>query len=197
LGGAIENLCPGNSFHIWNEWGNIGYGSSRGMNVQNQRDVADWPCFAKYYVRFPLDGIPAGQNIISATLTLNHFANSGDPNPGLPNSASPSFIHVLTAPSSWTEAALTWNNDPQPIENVSQAWVPVLEHCLPQPGWSCMPRSWDVSAAVAKAYAAGEPISFALYSSDAPYHSGKFFTTSDSPDWDEEGRPALTVVWGD
>jgi hypothetical protein len=158
--------------------------------------VADWPCFAKYFVAFPLEAIPRGRVIVSATLTLDHFANSGVTDPDAPNAASPSFVHVLTVPASWTESTLTWNNDPQPIENVSQAWVPVVTQCVPGGGAVCMPRSWDVSYAVAKEYEDGGPISFALYSSDSAYHSGKFFTGSDVTDWAIAARPTLTVVWG-
>jgi hypothetical protein len=141
-----------------------------------------------------LDGLPQGRNIISATLTLHHWGNSGDPNPGQPNAASPSFIHVLTVPPEWTESTLTWNNDPQPAENVSQAWVPVLGPCNPP---CVIPRSWDVSYAVANAYAAGRPISFAVYSSDGPAHSGKFFSTSEIENNNAQWRPTLTVVWGE
>jgi hypothetical protein len=192
VGGTTGTLCPGNANFIWNEWGNRNYGSSMSLNIQNQRDIADWPCYAKYYVKFPLDQIPHDRNIISATLTLHHWGNSGDPEPGHWNSALPSFVHVLTVPSNWTEDTLTWNNDPQPQENVSQAWVPVAGNCVAP----CFPRNWDVSYAVAKAYAAGGPISFALYSSDFEYDSGKFFATSDVEDWNAVGRPTLTVVWG-
>jgi hypothetical protein len=193
VGGTVENLCPGSSFHIWNEWGNRNYGGSRALNIQNQRDIADWPCFAKYFVQFPLSAIPRAGNILSATLTLHHWGNSGVPEPGQWNTAYPSFVHVLTVPSAWTEATLTWNNDPQPMENVSQAWVPVAAGCNPP----CIPRSWDVSYAVSKAYSAGGPISFALYSSDGAYDSGKFFSASDVEAWNEVGRPTLTVVWGE
>jgi len=27
------------------------------VNVQNQSDISDWPCFSKYYVTFPLDAV--------------------------------------------------------------------------------------------------------------------------------------------
>ena len=54
----------------------------------------------------------------------------------------------------------------------------------------------DSSYAVAKAYATGNSISFALYSSDGAYHSGKFFTTSDVGDWKVVGRSTLRVTWG-
>jgi hypothetical protein len=42
---------------------------------------------------------------------------------------------------------------------------------------------------------AGKPLNLVLYSSDDPYHSGKFFTTSDTPDWNATGRPTLTITW--
>jgi hypothetical protein len=193
LGGTIDNLCPNDPYHLWNVWGNTNYGSVRGVNIQNQRDVADWPCFSKYYVKFPLSSVPPGRAIVSATLTLHHWGNSGDWHPGQPNTASPSFMHVLTVPSGWNEATVTWNNDPQPLENVSQAPVPVVTGCASP----CVPRDWDVSGAVAKAFVAGGTISFAVYSTDSARHSGKFFTASDAEEWQAEGRPTLTIVWGE
>lgn len=66
VGGTISNLCPGGAEHIWNEWGNLNYGDDSGFNLQNQSDIADWPCFAKYYVTFPLDALPPGKVILSA-----------------------------------------------------------------------------------------------------------------------------------
>ncbi|MCX8025410.1 MAG: hypothetical protein N3A60_09425, partial [Thermanaerothrix sp.] len=52
VGGTTSNQCPGEDNHIWAEWGNRNYGRSPDFNIQNQSDVADWPCFAKYYITF-------------------------------------------------------------------------------------------------------------------------------------------------
>lgn len=197
VGGTTDNLCPGDSYHIWNVWGNANYGSSPTLNIQNQADVADWPCFAKYYVTFPITSIPVGKTVVSATLTLHHWGNSGSALPGQGNSAQASYVHVLTVPTTWAESTITWNNAPRGMENVSQAWVPVNTQCFSTLSWPCVPRTWDVSYAVANAYAAGSGfISFALYSTDSAYHSGKFFTTSETGDWNAVGRPTLSVTWG-
>jgi len=57
-----------------------------------------------------------------------------------------------------------------------------------------VPYTWDVSRAVAEAYAEGDPLRLALYSADGEYHSGKYFWSSDAG---ELARPALQVLWGD
>ena len=187
VGGTIANQCPGDEYHIWNVWGNRNDGRAPDFNIQNQSDVADWPCFAKYYVTFPLDSIPRGSVIISATLTLHQFGNAGGP-----GEAQPSWIQVLIASADWREETITWNNAPLAYENIGGSWVGVLsEH----PGWPGVPRSWDVSYAVARAYARGEPLRLVLYSADSAYHSGKYFVSSDTGDWNVEGRPRLEVGW--
>ncbi len=58
-----------------------------------------------------------------------------------------------------------------------------------------MPRAWDVSYAVAQAYARGEPLRLILYSADSDYHSSKYFVSSDTGDWNVESRPRLDVWW--
>ena len=189
VGGTTSNQCPGDEHYIWNEWGNRNDGHAPDFNIQNQSDVADWPCFAKYYVTFPLDAIPRGKTIISATLTLHQFGNARDP-----GQARPSWIQVLIASADWDEETITWNNAPLAYENVGGAWVdPLLEW----PGWPGVPRTWDVSYAVAQAYARGEPLRLILYSADSAYHSGKYFVSSDAEDWNTEGRPLLEVWWGE
>jgi outer membrane protein assembly factor BamB len=35
-----------------------------------------------------------------------------------------------------------------------------------------------------------------VYVVSSDYHSGKYFTSSDSGDWNEVGRPTLQVLWG-
>lgn len=186
VGGAVANQCPGDDAHIWTQWPNLNYGSAPDFNIQNQSDIADWPCFAKYYVTFPLTAIPPGKTILSATLTLHQFGNSGG------SSAATSWIQVLMANGDWQENTITWNNAPQAEENVSGAWVPPLANF---PGWPGVPRTWDVSYAVAKAYARGEPLRLVLYSADSDYHTAKYFVSSDTGDWNVDGRPRLEVWW--
>ncbi len=187
VGGTIANQCPGDEYHIWNEWGNRNDGHAPNFNIQNQSDVADWPCFAKYYVTFPLDGIPRGKVILTATLTLHQFGSAGGP-----GQAQPSWIQVLIASGDWQEETITWNNAPLAYENIGGSWVPPLAQF---PGWPGVARKWDVSYAVARAYARGEPLRLVLYEADGAYHSGKYFVSSDTGGWNVEGRPRLDVTW--
>jgi len=171
-------------------WGELNYAGKEFLNIQNLSDIGDWMCFSRYYVTFPLDTLPSGKVITSATLTLHHWGNAGegwDPGP------QPSLIQVLTVAEDWDEATLTWNNAPLALENGSAAWVDPLDSF---PGWPGVPREWDVSRAVGEAYAAGAPLRLALYEDDWAYHSGKYFVSSDTGDWNEVGRPTLTVTWG-
>jgi hypothetical protein len=167
------NFSCGDGIDHWREWGEANY-SAQGqnltqVNIQNQWDVADWPCFSKYYVTFPLDGIPPGKDIISATLTMSLFGNSGYN----PDDAKPSLIEVLTVAEDWDETTITWNNAPLAAENVSRTWVyPVATN-------GERPYQWDTSRAVAQAYAEGNPLRLALYSADGEYHSGKYFWSSE------------------
>ena len=181
----------GDGLDYWTAWGEANYAGEGQANVQNQSDVADWPCFSKYYLTFPLNAVPAGKVIISATLTLYQFGNAGGP--GWEPGPVPSLIQVLTVGQGWSESTLTWNNAPLAVENVSRTWVAPLSSF---PGWPGVPRTWDVSRAVAQAYATGSPLRLVLYSADDPYHSGRYFVTSDTGDWNAEGRPTLRVRWG-
>ena len=180
---------------FWTQWGETTeafYNAARDrFNVQNQEDISDWPCFSKYYITFPLTGVPAGKTIISSTLILYQIGNAGE---GWTPGPEPSYIQVLTTDQDWNESSLTWNNAPLADENVAAAWVDPLPSF---PGWPGVPRRWDLSRAVAQAYAAGRPLRLIVYSADAPYHSGRYFTASDIEDWDEVGRPTLTVTWGE
>ena len=168
-------------------WGELNYAGKEFLNIQNLGDVGDWPCFSRYYVTFPLDDLPSGKVIISATLTLYQWGNAGE---GCDPGPQPSLIQVLTVGQDWDESTLTWNNAPLAVENVALAWADVF------PDWPGEPRRWDVSGAVAEAYAAERPLRLSLYESDWAYHSGKYFHSSDTDDWNENRRPTLTVTWG-
>lgn len=175
---------------FFSKWGELNYAGQNFLNIQNQGDVADWPCFSKYYVTFPLDSIPAKSTIVSATLTLHLWGGAGSgANPG----PEPSVIHVLSVGEDWDEATITWNNAPRALENISATLVEPIGEYIGRPG---IPYDWDVSRAVIEARASGEPLRLAMYESDWAYHSGKYFDTSDTDDWGAEGRPTLKVTWG-
>jgi hypothetical protein len=177
----------GDGLSYWTEWGETNYAGYSQINIQNQWDVADWPCFSRYYVTFPLDALPPDKIVISATLTMYLFGNAGY-NPG---DAKPSLIQALTVANDWDETTITWNNAPRAAENVASTWVyPVAS----PPNWPGVSYQWNVSQAVAKAYTTGNGLHLALYSADGDYHSGKYFWSSDAGDL---GRPTLRVQLGD
>jgi hypothetical protein len=77
------------------------------------------------------------------------------------------------------------------MENVTGIWVQPRNYDLPE-----TPYHWDVSRAVAEAYLNGDPLRLALYSADGERHTGKYFWSSDSDEWNGSVRPTLKVVWG-
>jgi hypothetical protein len=182
-----DTIC-GNGLDFWNEWGDTNYAHKIHTNIQNQSDVADWPCFSKHYLTFPLDSLPPGRVVVSGTLTLHQFGGSD------PTQAEPSLIQVLTVGGDWNEGTITWNNAPLALENIGRAWV---EPLLAFPGWPGVPAQWDLSYAANQAYTAGTPLRLALYSADGAYHSGKYFSTSDVGDWNAVARPTLTILLGE
>ena len=194
VGGSTPDLCSGDN---WDTWGNTSiasdgkpYGKQPNMNIQAQSDPADWHCYSKYYITFPLTSVPAGKQILSARLVLYQFGNSdGNPPP------TGSLIQVFTVSPNWQETSITWNNAPGPIENVSQTLVTSPTN-LNSMAWPKQPHYWDVSSAVRAAYTSGQPLSLALYEADDQYHSGKYFTSSDTGDWNIAGRPRLEITWG-
>lgn len=180
--------CGNDSAPLYfDSWGSANYAGYTQINVQNQWDVADWPCFSRYYILFPLDAIPAGKVILSAKLKMYQFGNAGQ---GWQPGPEPSLIQVMTVAEDWNENEINWNNGPMALENVAASWIGTLDTTPPWPG---VEREWDVSRATAAAYEAGETLRLALYSADDGYHSGKYFYSSDA---DVAARPMLEVVYG-
>ena len=179
-----DTVC-GDGLDYWSEWGDKSYPGSRHLNIQNQGNTDDWPCFSKTYITFPLDSLPRGAEVITATLTLHQLGNaSGWDNPY-------SLIQVWEINQDWNPTTLSWNNAPEFSENLSQAWVEVIDES--QLG---IARYLDVSLAATRAYAAGEPLRLALYSADFTIGSGKYFFSSSSEDWDGAWRPSLEITLG-
>ena len=90
----------------------------------------------------------------------------------------------------WTEQTVTWNNAPPVLENYTWSWVQPVDNANDHSG---RPRTWDMSRAVADAYAGGEPLRLVVYSTDGDYHSGKYFWAAEA---DKEVRPRLDILWG-
>jgi hypothetical protein len=173
-----EGLWP----DIFNNFGNENYAGYPQINIQNQWDISDFACFSKYFVTFPLDSLPPGKVVLSATLTMHQFGSAYG------EGVEPSYIQVLAVGEDWDESTLTWNNAPLAAENLSGTWVdPQFDI------WPGTPRQWNVSRAAAQAYAANQPLRLALYSADGAYHSGRYFWSSDAG---EEGRPTLRMILG-
>jgi hypothetical protein len=155
--------------------------------IQNQSEIADWPCYSKYYVTFPLSQVPAGKVIRSARLVMHQFGGSDPPN------AYDSYIQVMRVDENWQENTLNWNNAPFALENFATTRVGVLTSAPPWPG---VAYEWDISRAAAQSYQSGTPLRLVLYSADKPLHSGKYFVSSDAEDWNKAGRPTLYVEYG-
>lgn len=181
-----HTIC-GSGLDFWTEWGEKNWAAEDVFNVQNQSDIADWPCFSRYYVKFPLTSIPAGKVIVSATLRLHQIGNSE------PSQATPSYVQVFTVAADWQRQTLNWNNAPLALENVGGGWVNPIPAF---PGWPGVQRDIDVSLAVSRAYLAGQPLRLALYSADTDYHSGKYFVGSTTGDWNAVARPTLIITYG-
>jgi hypothetical protein len=172
--------------NFFDGWGEANYNGFAQFNIQNQWDVADSPCFAKYYVTFPLNALPYPSAIVSATLTMYMFGNAGYE----AGDSKPSYMQVARVSEDWSEQMLTWNNAPPVLENYSWSWVDPMETANDHPG---KPRTWDLSRAVADAHAIRQPLRLVIYSTDGDYHSGKYFWSGDAG---ESVRPRLDISWG-
>ena len=175
----------------------LNHGEHGALYVGTETAPTHFPCFNKSFLRFNLNAIPANKVILSATLTLHVWGNAGDV-----GQAQPSWVHLFTVNDPWLESGITWNNAPLAQENISAIWM----YPYSQPGqieWPGDPYTWDATQAVAEAYAAGQPVSLAIYGSDTAQHSSKYLTSSEvglgdsTPNWDIEGRPRLDVRWGE
>ncbi len=188
VGGGLG--CGSNVSDVWTQLGGTSYTGATQITVENEENISDWNCFSKIYMTFPLSSLPAG-NIIKATVTLYEYSNAGTQ--GQPN---PSYIQVATVGQNWNPATLSWNNAPQVQENFGSILVntKTTTGVLPPPG---LPQTWDVSAALAQAYAAGDQsLQLVFYSTDDQQHGGKYFWSSTVGSWNAGGRPELQVSLG-
>ena len=173
----------------WAQWGTLTYQGAPQINIQNESDISDWDCYSKFYISFPLGSLPTGQGVVNAKVTLYEYANAGVQ--GQPN---PSYIQVATVNQNWNPQTLSWNTAPLVQENIESILVNTkTKPVIPPPGLTI---TWDVSLALAQAYAAGQPLQLVFYSTDNQHNSGKYFWSSYVGSYNAAGRPTLQVTLG-
>jgi hypothetical protein len=148
--------------------------------LQNQADVADFPCFSRVYQDYVLT--PRAGYVISATLTLTAVGHSG-----YSTQVPYPVLDQLAETGPFASNALTWNNAPPLIRNVVSAWVPGSGY--PQA------ISFDVTQAVARALAAHSDLYLVQYTGEESISSGIYFASINNPATGQ--RPQLHIVWGD
>mgnify|MGYP000940709587 CR=1 FL=1 len=197
LGGSTD--CGTADFpDYFGTWGSRNFGTADHVNVQMQWDVADWPCYAKYYAAWLLDALPPGAEVISATVELRQFGNPGF-SPGYADDGTKDTVmQVFEVDKAWDENTITWDSAPVPQENTSRTLVqPLPGDCAPTPYWYCspgIPYQFDVTEIVRRAQTQGRTwASLALYTAAGQYHSGKFFYSREGA---EPPVVRITYVFG-
>ena len=173
---------------FFNGWSTHNFPNVTQVNIQNQMNVEDWPCFSKYFISFDIGNIPEGQDIISAELKMYMFGNAGPP-----GEAVGSTLQVMTLDNGWNEATANWQNSPSVIEHIAETWVDPIgnDNNFANPP---IEVSWDVATAVSAAHESGEGLNLAIYEADWNLHSGKYFYSSDAET--ASHRPILTITYG-
>lgn len=198
--GASEVLCSGDDDYNFgdgpNSWG--GNTERSYLHVQNQGDYADWPCFARLYLKFPLADLPTDKVVLAAALRLHHKQPTSAGAEGERSLIQAFWVGDLLqdGQTPWTTANITWNTAPIALENLAGCWGDRTGNM--DVGWDALPAwTWDVTRAVARRATDGAAeVSFALASADTDYHTGKEFVRSDDfADWgDPTQRPTLDVL---
>ncbi len=166
----------------------------RELFIGSEVTITHLPCFNKSFMRFNLDDVPPDKTIISATLTMHHWGNSG--NPGASSDEDRphnSYVWLYNIVDPWSETGITWNNAPPAQKNLDMIEITPLNSF---PGWPGVPYTWNATEAVVTAYAAGQPVDLAIYDSASDRNTSKYFVSSETGDWNFAGRPTLTIIWG-
>jgi hypothetical protein len=138
-------------------------------NVMNEWDISDWPCYSKYIARWQLPALPAGAQVVSATVEMYKFGHSGYM--GEPTGVN--VMQVYEAIPDWNERTVSWNTAPPAGENISRTLVGECTAPLCEQGdW----HTFDVTEIVRRAYAGNQLEAAALwYTAAGQYHSGRYF----------------------
>lgn len=164
------------SDHVWDR--------PEQVNVQNQMNTEDWPCFSKYFTWFELDGIGDEYVILNAEFTMHYFGNAGYE----PGQARGSTLQVFTVDGA--QPHMSWRDSPQVLEHIDDVWVEPIDGYQQPP----LPITFDVTKAVSDAHRGDRPVVLGVYAADWNLHSGKYFWSGHTnvPRW----RPVFRVTYG-
>jgi hypothetical protein len=179
LGGGTD-CGKDDASDYFSSWGKRNWGSSPHVNIQMQWDIADWPCYSKYYAQWPLSDLPPNTTVISATVEMRQFGNPGYGSGYGEDATKDTVMQVYDVNTAWAENGISWDNAPVPLENTNRTLVkPLPMDCQPTPGWYCspgIPYQFDVTEIVRRAQLSGRDwASMAIYTAAGQYHSGKYF----------------------
>lgn len=174
LGGSTDCGAPDYPDYF-PTWGLRNWGDSPYATVENQWDIADWPCYNALIAKWELPTLPEGATFAGAELTAWMFGQMGY-GPGYADDGTQDTIwQAYAVPATWDETTVNWDNAPSFTENVS--WTTVYP--VPDaPAWDGqpIPYSFDVAEIVRRAYARGDSLASVLFNTSAgQYHSGKYF----------------------
>ena len=172
-------------------WGSTPrWGSSPHVLVENQWDVADWPCYNKLLLRADLSAIPYGARVVSATVEIARFGQMGyacgycvDPATGSNNGTMDTVVQIYDYPATWSESTATWDTTRYPGPPLHR----ILTVPLPDDGQegrsyasNPLPEFWDVTGPVQAALARGDSTASILAATAAgQYHSGKYYYSTE------------------
>jgi len=156
-------------------WGMRNWGDSPYATVENQWDVADWPCSNKWVAKWDLPPLPAGATVVGAELSAWMFGQMGYGCGYCEDGTKDTIWQAYQVPATWSEASVAWDTAPPWSENVSATLVrPVPD----APNWdgNAIEYAFDVGEIVRRAYQGGDGAASALFATSAgQYHSGKYF----------------------
>jgi hypothetical protein len=175
-------------------WGTRNWGSSPYLLTQNQGDIADWPCYAKIALAWDQAALPAGAQVVSATLILRHFGDPGYGSGYDPDGSGETTHQVYELPATWDEMTVGWDTLPAVGENVSRGVIkPVPDTCIVNDRRYCDPPLVETLDVTALAQRAGQGrASAAVYTAAGQYHSGKQLWSREST-WPPQVRIAYVL----
>lgn len=164
-------------------WGDVSYPQAPQINIQNQMNTEDWPCFSRYMIWFD---IPVGLDrkmVSNATIIMHQFGEAGHAWPH--NSLE--FIPDSNIQAIWVEQPeppYTWNNTPEIKAHLSTTYVPSRNEVFVNPP---VAHEFDITYAIKNAD--GNRVAILLYSADWDIHSGKYFYGS----YADVYRPEISI----